>query len=155
MSRGGILKKLAVVLATCFGAGYAPFAPGTAGAAVGLVPVYVLAPWPAGYCGAAGLLVCVGIAASGVAAASCKEKDSHRIVIDEAASIMLTFAGIPLAWPVVLTGFLLNRALDIVKPFPAGRAQRLPGGWGIMLDDVVAGVYANLFLRAGMYFLCT
>jgi phosphatidylglycerophosphatase A len=149
------VKKLAVIIATCFGAGYAPLAPGTAGAAVGLIPTLLLAPWPVIYFLAAAVLFFTGVAASGVAEAEFRENDSPRIVIDEAASIMLTFAGIPLIGWTIIAGFFFNRFLDIVKPYPAGRVQRIAGGWGIMLDDLVAGIYSNLILRIALYYFGT
>lgn len=152
MSRGGgaVAKRLAVLAATCGGAGYCPFAPGTAGAAVGLVPVLLLSAHPLAYAAAAVALFAAGIAASSAAEREWGRKDPPRIVIDEAASMMITFAGLPLSPWTVAAGFALNRVLDIVKPFPAGRMQDLRGGWGVMMDDAVAGLYANLLLRLAL-----
>ncbi len=141
------MKKLSFLLATCCGAGLAPLAPGTAGAAVGLIPVLILCRWPIPYTIAALVLFFMGVRASTVMEGSLGEKDSPRIVIDEAVSIMITFAYLPLTGAVILVGFILNRFLDIVKPFPAGRVQTLKGGWGVMMDDFVSGVYSNLILR--------
>ena len=141
------MKKIAILFATCFGAGYAPLAPGTAGAAAGLLPVLILAQWPWIYCSVAVLLFLVGVWASGIAEEAFGQHDSPRIVIDEAASAMVTFAGLSLTPLTLLIGFILNRLLDIVKPFPAARIQRVGGGWGIMLDDLIAGIYSNLLLR--------
>ena len=140
--------RAALLVATCLGAGYAPLAPGTAGAAVGLIPALLLNGWtPAAY----GAVVCglflLGVAASRAAEASFGESDSPRIVIDEAVSMMITLAGISLGAFTVIGGFVLNRFFDIVKPFPARRLERMGGGWGVMLDDVVAGVYGNIVLR--------
>lgn len=141
------MRKAAVLLATCFGAGYAPIAPGTVGAAVGLIPTLLLAPWPLAYCFGAALLLLTGVAASSAAETALGQKDSPRIVIDEAASIMVGFAGVAITWKILLCGFVLNRFLDIIKPFPARRLQELSGGWGVMLDDLVAGLYVNFILR--------
>lgn len=141
------MKKLAMVIATCCGAGYAPFAPGTAGAIVGMIPALALSPWPLAYAAAAAALLVAGVAAGSAAESALGRKDPPCVVIDEAASVMLTFAAIPLTAWTIPAGFVLNRALDIVKPFPADRLQALRGGWGIMMDDVVAGIYANLALR--------
>jgi phosphatidylglycerophosphatase A len=58
---------------------------------------------------------------------------------------------IPLSWQIFLIGFVLNRVLDIWKPFPAGWAQRLSGGWGIVVDDLISGLYANFLLRGIIY----
>jgi phosphatidylglycerophosphatase A len=142
------MRRLSVIFASCCGAGYAPLAPGTAGAAVGLVLVFLLKGEPFYlYAGAAFVLFFLGVKASTVSEEAFGEKDSPRIVIDEAVSMMITMASLPLNAFTVVTGFVLTRFLDIVKPFPAGRLQRLRGGWGVMMDDVVAGVYSNLLLR--------
>ena len=84
----------------------------------------------------------------GVWAAGRSEKffgrtDPGHVVIDEVAGQMVALLLVPHApWKLLLAGFVLFRVFDISKPFPAGRAERLPGGWGIMLDDVISGVYA-------------
>ena len=141
------MRRIAVIIARCFGAGYSPLAPGTVGAAVGLLPVLILAGWPWIYGLVAALLFFVGVWASGVAEEAFGQHDSPRIVVDEAASIMVTFMGLALTPMTLLIGFVLNRLLDIVKPFPAYGAQSAKAGWGIMLDDLVAGIYGNLLLR--------
>ncbi len=75
-------------------------------------------------------------------------KDDRRIVIDEVAGMLVAVAGLPADAVNLVLGFLLFRLLDVVKPFPARLVEvKLPGGWGIVLDDVVAGVYSNLCLR--------
>ena len=147
------MKRLAILVATCCGAGYAPFAPGTAGAAVGLIPVLLLSGRPLGYAAATVILFFAGVAAGTAAEKAFGEKDPPRVVIDEAASVMITFAFLPLTAWALLAGFTLNRVMDIVKPFPADRLQGLRGGWGIMMDDLVAGIYANLALRLGLALL--
>jgi phosphatidylglycerophosphatase A len=139
----------AIWIATAAGAGYFPVAPGTAGSAVGVVLVVVLARLHLGGTWASVLLgaVSVSLFALGVWAAGEAEKffgcvDPRQVVIDEVVGQMLTFLLIPHAtWKWLLGGFLLFRAFDIVKPFPARQAERIPRGWGIMVDDVVAGLY--------------
>ena len=74
-------------------------------------------------------------------------KDSGRIVIDEVDGMLVTFLFLPVNSAVIWIGFFLFRAFDIVKPPPVNYAERLGGGWGVMLDDVLAGVYANISLR--------
>jgi phosphatidylglycerophosphatase A len=145
-----MVRKIAVIIATCFGAGYSPVAPGTAGAVVGLLPVLILSGWPWIYGLVAALLFFVGVWASGVAEEAFGRHDSPRIVVDEAASIMITFMGLSLTPMTLFVGFILNRLLDIVKPFPAYGAQRARAGWGIMLDDLVAGIYSNVILRIAL-----
>ena len=84
----------------------------------------------------------VGTWAAHVAEPVLGKKDPGAIVIDEVAGMTLSVLVLPLTWPVLLVGFVLFRIFDIVKPFPAGRLQALPGGVGVMIDDLIAGVYA-------------
>ena len=144
------MRRVAIWIATCAGTGYFPFAPGTAGSAVGLALVVGLrwAPldrlWRSvAVASLAACLFLLGVWAAGKAEDFFARKDPGQVVIDEVVGQIITFVGQPRAsWKLLLAGFLLFRAFDIVKPFPAGRAERLPAGWGIMLDDVVAGVYS-------------
>jgi phosphatidylglycerophosphatase A len=77
-----------------------------------------------------------------------KERDSHRIVVDEVMGFLITMFGMGrVDWPILVVAFLLNRACDIWKPFPIRKLEDLPGGWGIMLDDFGAGIYSNMILR--------
>jgi phosphatidylglycerophosphatase A len=125
-------------------------APGTAGSAVGVVLVAALgrlpleALWLSISLGAAALGVFVlGVWAAGQAERSFARTDPSQVVIDEVAGQMITFLGSPAtSWKWLLAGFVLFRMFDVIKPFPAGRAEGLHGGWGIMLDDVVAGGYS-------------
>ena len=92
---------------------------------------------------AASLALCaLGVWAAGEAEEFFGRTDPGQVVVDEVVGQMLTFLLLPDAtWKWLIGGFLLFRAFDIVKPFPARQAERIPRGWGIMLDDVVAGVY--------------
>ncbi len=142
---------LARLVATAFGSGYSPFAPGTAGSAVG-----VLLFWPlAGLGWTCQLAACLAVLAAGIAAASrvatlVGRKDPGLVVVDEVVGQWITLLGMPFTLPVTLAGFVLFRVMDVVKPWPARDLERLPGGWGIMADDVAAGVYAWLLLRVGL-----
>jgi len=142
------MTRLAVLVATAGGAGYAPTAPGTAGSAVGLAIYLATRHWSPISQGAllAGVIV-IGIWAAHVAARHFQREDPGQVVIDEVAgqlaTLFLTGAGV---WGAVL-GFLVFRVFDIVKPWPARQFERLPGGTGIMADDVMAGIYGNLLLR--------
>jgi phosphatidylglycerophosphatase A len=146
----------AIWIATAAGAGYFPVAPGTAGSAVGVVLVVALArlhlerAWPSIVLGAVSLvLFSVGVWAAGEAEKFFGRVDPGQVVIDEVVGQMLTFLLIPHAtWKWLLGGFLLFRAFDIVKPFPARQAERIPRGWGIMVDDAVAGLYGLAVLMA-------
>lgn len=144
----GPLVQLATAIATGFGSGYSPLAPGTAGTAVGLllfVPLHSLAPLAQAVVTLVGFLV--GIWASTVVARRVGKKDPGIVVFDEIIGIWATLLFLPLTPLTALLGFLLFRLLDMVKPFPARQFEALPGGLGIMADDLMAGIYGNLLLR--------
>lgn len=149
MQRAFVL--LARVVATAFGSGYSPFAPGTAGSAVGLLLFWPMAAWwwPWQLAAGAALLVVGAIAATRVAR-SVGLKDPGIVVVDEVLGQWVTLVALPFTPVTAALGFLLFRVMDIVKPWPARDLERLPGGWGIMADDVAAGVYAHLALRVGL-----
>jgi phosphatidylglycerophosphatase A len=143
--------KVAVLLATWFGCGYSPKAPGTVGALGALIPAWVLTT----YCGwpswvwplAAVLITGPGIWASGVTARHTGTKDPSLVVVDEVAGQWLTLAGVLYwNWKSILVAFVLFRFFDIRKPAPVRQLERLPGGVGIMLDDIMAGVYGAVVL---------
>ena len=143
------MRAIGVFVATGGYAGYAPVAPGTAGSLVGL-GVYALVRWYGG----PGLeaIVLSAVVAVGVWSATVGERyfgktDPGHVVIDEVAGMLLTLLWLPVTWVGTLVGFLTFRVFDIIKPFPAGAAERLPRGWGVMADDLVAGVYAHLVVR--------
>jgi phosphatidylglycerophosphatase A len=136
-----------IALATAFGAGYAPVAPGTWGSAVGLLVWFVLPPSAWTQALALALVVAAGVWAGSVAERHFGRTDPGQVVIDEVAGMLVTLFLNPVGWPGAAGALLLFRAADILKPFPARRLERLPGGLGIMADDVMAGVYANLALR--------
>ncbi len=143
------MNRLALVLATAGYSGYFPFAPGTVGSVVG-VGVYLAlaafgAPWavPA----AIVILFAAGVWAAGRAEAHFRTTDPGPVVIDEVAGMLVSLAWADVGLAGLAAGFVLFRIFDIIKPYPAGRLERLPGGLGIMADDLMAGVYANLALR--------
>ena len=141
------MTRLAVAFATVGGAGRFPVAPGTVGSAVG-VGVYLLTmEWSAAVQVAlvAGISL-LGIPASTVTARALGRKDPGVVVIDEVAGQLATLLLTGVALPGAMVGFFLFRVLDIIKPWPAGRFERLPDGLGIMADDLMAGVYGNLIL---------
>jgi phosphatidylglycerophosphatase A len=146
-----LLDALAKVIATAFGSGYSPWAPGTAGSLVGLALFVPLASraWPVQLAAALAVTL-VGVIASSRVATLVGKKDPGLVVVDEVAGQWITLIGLPLTPLVALFGFLLFRAMDIVKPWPARDLERLPGGWGIMFDDVAAGIFAHLLLRLGL-----
>ncbi len=131
------------LVATAFGAGYAPRAPGTCGTAVAVPLAWALASlsvWQFG-------LVALGVVLLGVACAQRADRawgteDNQRIVIDEVAGYLITVLPVDRsAWAPLLAGFVIFRAFDILKPPPIRWVdEHLPGGWGVVLDDVAAGV---------------
>ncbi len=139
-----------MVLATGFGAGYGPLAPGTWGSLPGLLFAWGLdrVAGPSAVAGGAAFFAVVGVWAAGRAAALLRAKDPGRVVVDEIAGQMVTLLLLPLTARVLGAGFLLFRVLDVSKPWPANRLEYLPGGSGIMADDLIVGLYANLILHA-------
>jgi phosphatidylglycerophosphatase A len=141
------------VIATWFGCGLSPLAPGTAGSAGGLALAFALAQFAGWQAWHFALLAAVclapGVWAAHVEAARTGRKDPGRVVIDEVLGQWLTVAGAAvLNWKSWLAAFFLFRLLDIWKPFPARQSERLPGGFGIVADDLIAGVYGALVLFA-------
>lgn len=142
------------MIATGVGSGYAPFAPGTVGTIAG-IPVYLLLSrlsWTF-YLISVLILTLLAIYISREGEKIFNEKDSPRIVIDEIVGFQWTmFLVLPTVLHILL-GFFLFRLFDIVKIFPAGYLQnRLPGGYGIVIDDVVAGMYSNIILLIAIKF---
>jgi phosphatidylglycerophosphatase A len=126
--------------------GYAPFAPGTAGSAVGCL-LAVLAWHAGGTIGVgavAGVVTLAGFATAGAAARRLGRTDPGAVVIDEVAGQMLALLFFAPSLPTLLIGFALFRLFDITKTWPARRLEALHGASGIMSDDLLAGVYANI-----------
>ncbi len=184
--------RLALLIATGFGLGYLPKAPGTWGSLLGLLIAWTLwsggvpssfshpegfgySRWPIEPRSLMNLVVLVGLAAAGVqwtarAANFLKESDPPTVVLDEVSGQLIALMGgswvaswtsdaispetprllvlVSPSWKYLLAGFILFRVFDIWKPWPVRAAEKLPGGWGIMADDWVAGIYAALCLWA-------
>jgi phosphatidylglycerophosphatase A len=142
------VDKVAHVLAVWFGCGQLPWAPGTWGT-IGALPLY-LALRPHGLTAvalAAGVVTIVGIWAADRVVVNTGTKDPQIVCIDEVAGVLVTWLGAPSGWWGTLAGLVLFRVLDTVKPWPARAAeQRLPGGLGVVLDDVAAGLWGALLL---------
>ena len=152
------MTRLAVFLATAGYSGYFPIAPGTVGSAVGLV-LYAAMRWlDPPYFAAAELAVMVCLFVAGVWAGTTAERyfggiDPGPIVLDEVVGMLLTLAFIPVGVTGAVAGFFLFRVFDVIKPFPARRFEALHGGLGVMADDAMAGIYANLTLRLLIWLL--
>lgn len=146
--------RVAMTLATWFGCGLSPVAPGTVGSLGALVPAWLLAayagwpPWAFGVLGAA--IAIPGVWAAGIAERASGREDPGLVVIDEVAGQWITMAGAHVInWKSALAAFLIFRALDIWKPPPARQFdERLHGGLGIMADDVMVGIYGAAILWA-------
>jgi phosphatidylglycerophosphatase A len=142
------MKGLWKVIATCCGIGFIPVAPGTA-ASLAIALVYKLflfrLSWPF-YLILLVVLSALGLMASAIYAAELGHHDPRRIVVDEASGQLLSLIAVPATWAACGLSFILFRLFDIVKPFPIRRTERLPGGWGIMADDLVAGLMARIVL---------
>jgi phosphatidylglycerophosphatase A len=150
-SSRSVLSLAAQLVATGAGSGYAPFAPGTAGSLVGLLLFWPLSRLPfAGQVGVTVALFLLGTLAAAHLAGRLGLKDPGIVVVDEVVGQWVSLLLLPLTPLTVILGFLLFRLLDVLKPWPARDFERLPGGWGIMADDVMAGIYANLLVRVGL-----
>ncbi len=140
--------RLIRIAATGLGSGLSPLAPGTAGTLVG-IPVYMVFsrfPWPL-YLLSVIAFSLFAVYVSQEADRIYNEKDPPRIVIDEIAGFQVTmFLVAPTVWHILL-GFIIFRIFDIIKPFPIRLCERsFPGGYGVVGDDIVAGIYGNVIL---------
>lgn len=147
--KGPFLNKFVTFVATGGCVGFFPIAPGTMGALVGFL-IYLLFSrfsWPI-YLLSTAVLFFLGVWAAERAEIVFASRDSSKIVIDEIIGYLLTMALIPFSPETSLVGFLFFRLFDIIKPPPAGKIDRqMEGGLAVVLDDVVAGIYANLSLH--------
>ena len=137
-------------LATGFYVGRIPVAPGTFGSLLALIPCFFLSGLPLAVTLGI-ILVFIGLAVWVATGAEeiLKAQDPGCIVIDEVAGMMMTLAGLPFDVLTVVSGFIVFRILDIIKPFPIRTAERhFSGGTGVVLDDVIAGIMGNVLLRA-------
>jgi len=148
-----LADRIALVLATWFGCGFSPIAPGTAGT-LGALPLYLLVapggPWAVGL--TALLVAGIGIAAAGQVARRRGLKDPQLVCIDEVAGVLVALTAARLELVQVAAAVVLFRVFDIWKPWPVRLLERrLPGGWGIVGDDLAAGAWAAALLLAGRW----
>jgi len=144
-----IAQRVLVNIATVGPCGFVPVAPGTVGSLAG-VAIFVAVRSTASLWLEIGVLLAVtlvGIAAASAAESTYSRRDPGLIVIDEVAGMLLTLLAVPVGALGIALGFLAFRVFDIAKPFPARQAEALPRGWGVMADDLVAGLYAQAALR--------
>ena len=152
-------SRLPWLIATFFGIGHLQPGSGTWAAAVTVFFWWIATRWlpPSSLflvaVALSAFITLIGIPASTVVARESAIKDPGFVVIDEVAGQMIALIGVPLDWKYLLAGFILFRSFDIVKPFPLRRLESLPGGAGIMLDDVGAGLYALVLLQVWQHFI--
>ncbi|MFQ5602176.1 MAG: phosphatidylglycerophosphatase A [bacterium] len=136
------------VIATGFFFGYAPFFPGTMGSFLGLFLYWIIPGSEKIYfLGFIALTFLVGVWAASEVEKQTSVNDNQIIVIDEVVGTFITFILFEKKIIWLAIGFILFRLFDIVKIFPAKNTERLPRGWGVMMDDVVAGIYSAVSLR--------
>jgi phosphatidylglycerophosphatase A len=145
----GLFQRVVVGFATVGPVGFVPVAPGPAGSVAGLLLFWAIRSTRSTWFEVVVLLVVTvaGVAAASAAESMYQRRDPGLVVIDEVAGMLVTLVAVPVGFSGALVGFFAFRLFDIVKPFPARQAERLPGGWGVMVDDLVAGVYAQGVLR--------
>lgn len=148
-------KRLNSFIATSGGIGYLPLAPGTwAAGALAILWFFVCQKFPDTIIWQvlfACLLFIGGVYFSGKLI-SDKEKDPSFVVIDEVAGMAVTLLFIPLAWQNFVVGFILFRFFDILKPLGIKKMEKMRKGWGIMLDDILAGIYSNIALHLLIFY---
>ena len=143
------MQRLGLFIATCGYLGYVPVAPGTFGSALGLA-VFVAVRSTGSVAvelGVIALIFAVGIWAGTVAEHHFGGIDPGPIVLDEVLGMLITLALLPVNVTGAIVGFLLFRVLDVIKPWPSARLEKLPGGLGVMADDGMAAIYGNLAMR--------
>jgi phosphatidylglycerophosphatase A len=150
-----VIDRVGYFIATAGFVGRFPIAPGTAGSVAGLF-VYALIRFVDGPALEAAMLIVtlvVGIWSAQVAERLLGGKDPGPVVIDEVLGMLITFAFLHVNVLGAVVGFLLFRVFDVVKPPPAASLEHLPGGFGVMLDDAMAGLYAHATMRILVAFL--
>lgn len=145
------MKNLFVkIIATGFGLGYTPIISGTIGSLLGILLFYIMLLFEVPVFISVFILILLfflGLITSTKAEKIFNKKDPRQIVIDEVVGCLLYVLLIPYNIWYIILGFIIYRFLDIIKPYPANWVQRLHGGWGIMLDDIVAGLYTGVIIR--------
>jgi phosphatidylglycerophosphatase A len=146
--RPGFVDRLAFAIASAGGAGCSPLVPGTVGSFVTLVALWLIPFSQLALFATFVAVTLLGIWAGGRVERTLGTKDPGVVVIDEVAGMILSVLTLPRTVGVLLAAFVLFRIFDIWKPFPARQSQSLAGGLGVMIDDVIAGLYALLLLLA-------
>jgi phosphatidylglycerophosphatase A len=143
------MKHVHFWIATFLGIGKIPFAPGTWASLVAAPLFYPLIDYPLIHLGTLAVVYFLGVYTTGEYAKNIGEIDPHSAVMDEVLGMGVAMLAIPRQWPFVIMAIILFRLFDIWKPYPIRRIEKLPGGWGIMTDDLVAGLYALAWVHIG------
>jgi phosphatidylglycerophosphatase A len=134
-------------ISATFGLGYSPVAPGTVASAAAIIGLWFLPPVPTGiWMAFLAILFLVGVWTATIAEETWGH-DAGRINYDEVVGMAVTVIAVPKHYLVYVVSFFAFRLFDIVKPFPVNVSQKLPGGWGVMIDDVLAGIYGNILVQ--------
>lgn len=148
------MRKFILFISSAFGTGYIKDAPGTFGSLTGLIIWILFAPQ--NYYEQIPIILCivfVSIAFSSLAEEIYQSKDDQRIVIDEVAGMWIAVAFLPKTWLFFVLGFILFRVFDITKPLFIKKTQIFKGGLGITIDDIFAGIFANVILQVLNWYL--
>ena len=141
--------RLAFAIATVFKAGYIPIAPGTVGSIIGLLVFWLIKDYASFTIEmfVAAALFFAGVWASTIVEQVLERHDSGVVIVDEVVGMLVALMLLPPTITVMFLAFLLFRVFDIIKPYPARWCEQLSRGWGIMMDDVVAGLYVNVLIH--------
>jgi len=142
-----VRAPLVKTISTFFFIGYLPLVPGTFASLAGMGVFACVKESPERYMVSLALLTALGFLTAGRAEKLFGKKDHRSIVIDEVAGMMLSVGFLPRDYRLYVLGFFLFRLLDTVKPYPASLLQEREGAFGVMSDDIVAGIYTNLILQ--------
>jgi phosphatidylglycerophosphatase A len=143
-NRFTVINRLLLGFVSCGFVGFIPLVPGTICSAVGCLFLYF---FPGSFGHPLAVVFFVAAAVFSVQRLGLSEgEDPRYVVIDELAGILVTMAGHAATPRNLLMGFILFRAFDILKPYPIKKIERLPGAWGIVADDVAAGIFSNIIL---------
>lgn len=149
------MKRKIKLITSFFYLGHSPFMPGTIGSLGGLIVYFLVKNNDLLYGFSILFLFTLGVLFAGEAEKIYKTKDAKMIVIDEACGMLLTLFFVPCNMFSVILGFFLFRIFDILKPPPAKKMERLTGSLGIMFDDIIAAIYANIILQIIFRFVLT
>jgi phosphatidylglycerophosphatase A len=139
--------KLIKLITTFFYVGFFPVGPGTAASFIGFLISILLRKNILLYLGVTLVITILGFMISGQMEVIMKRKDPSCVVIDEVAGVMISFFMLPLTAPIILTTFFLFRAFDMFKIYPVNKFEELSSSTGIMMDDIIAGIYTNIAMH--------